>query len=66
MGFNMEKKMKEQDVEFLEYLDARIAQRQRELTDVPKFSSHYGRLEFLLKELKAVRAKFSAIDKRSA
>jgi len=58
--------MTEQDVEFLEYLDARIAQRQREIDDVPKFSSHYARLELLLKELKAVRAKFNAIGKRNA
>lgn len=58
--------MTEQDLEFLEYLNARIAQRQREIEDAPKFSSHYDRLELLLKELKAVRAKFSAIEKRGA
>ncbi len=58
--------MRETEAAFLEFLDARIAQRQREVDDVPKFSSHYERLDMLLKELKIIRAKFHAIQKNAA
>jgi len=58
--------MTDNEAAFLEFLDARIAQRQREIEDVPKFSSHYERLDMLLKELKAIRSKFNVILKSAA
>jgi len=49
---------------FLDFLNQRLAKRQRELESVVKFSSHYGQVESLVAELKAVRARFLTCMRR--
>lgn len=43
---------------YLDFLNQRLAKRQRELDSAVKFSSHYAQVESIILELKAVRTKF--------
>jgi len=43
---------------FLDFLNQRLAKRQRELDAAVKFSSHFSQVESIILELKAVRAKY--------
>lgn len=49
---------------FLDFLNQRLAKRQRELEGTVKFSSHYGQVEAMVVELKAIRARFLACMRR--
>lgn len=49
---------------FLDFLSQRLAKRQSELEQAVKFSSHYGQVELVVVELKAVRAKFVSLMRR--
>ncbi len=49
---------------FLDFVSQRLAKRQRELDEAVKFSSHYGQVESIVQELKAVRAKFVTLMRR--
>ena len=49
---------------FLDFVNQRLARRQRDLDEAVKFSSHYVQLESIIMELKAVRAKFTALMRR--
>ena len=49
---------------FLEYLNQRLAKRQRELEGAVKFSSHFTQLEVMVLELKSIRTKFLSAMRR--
>ena len=49
---------------FLDYLNQRLAKRQRELEGCVKFSSHYQQVESMVLELKSIRGKFQAAMRR--
>ena len=49
---------------FLDYVNQRLAKRQRDLDEAIKFSSHYTQMESIVMELKAVRAKFVTLMRR--
>lgn len=49
---------------FLEFVNQRLAKRQRELETAVKFSSHASQVESIIVELKAVRAKFVTLMRR--
>ena len=49
---------------FLEFVNQRLAKRQRELEAAVKFSSHYAQVESIVLELKAVRTKFMTLMRR--
>lgn len=49
---------------FLEYINQRLAKRQRELEYAVKFSSHFNQVESILAELKSVRSKFLSAMRR--
>lgn len=49
---------------FLEFVNQRLAKRQRELESAVKFSSHFSQVESIITELKAVRAKFMTLMRR--
>ncbi len=43
---------------FLDFINQRLAKRQRELDEAVKFSSHFTQVESIILELKAIRAKY--------
>lgn len=43
---------------FLDFINQRLAKRQRELDEAVKFSSHFTQVESIIQELKAIRAKY--------
>ncbi len=49
---------------FLEFVNQRLAKRQRELEAAVKFSSHYAQVETVVQELKAIRAKYLTLMRR--
>ena len=49
---------------FLDFVNQRLAKRQRELDAAVKFSSHYAQVESIVMELKAVRTKFTTLMRR--
>jgi hypothetical protein len=49
---------------FLDFLNQRLAKRQRELESAVKFSSHFLQLEAMVMELKTVRGKYLAAMRR--
>lgn len=49
---------------FLEFINQRLAKRQRELEAAVKFSSHYAQVETVVLELKAIRAKYLTLMRR--
>ncbi len=49
---------------FLDFVNQRLAKRQRELDAAVKFSSHHAQVESILAELRAVRAKFVTLMRR--
>ena len=49
---------------FLEFVNQRLAKRQRELDGAVKFSSHYAQVEAIVLELKTVRTKFTTLMRR--
>ena len=49
---------------FLDFVNQRLAKRQRELDTAVKFSSHYSQVETIVVELKAVRSKFVTLMRR--
>ncbi|HML61819.1 hypothetical protein [Solidesulfovibrio sp.] len=49
---------------FLDFVNQRLAKRQRELDGAVKFSSHYGQVETIVMELKAIRTKFVTLMRR--
>lgn len=49
---------------FLDFVNQRLAKRQRELDAAVKFSSHYSQVESIVVELKAVRSKFVTLMRR--
>ncbi len=49
---------------FLDFVNQRLAKRQRELEGAVKFSSHYSQVESIVTELRAVRAKFVTLMRR--
>jgi len=49
---------------FLEFVNQRLAKRQRELEDAVKFSSHYVQVESIVLELKTLRTKFVTYMRR--
>ena len=69
--FRMEQGL-EQDLEnkdsgpqaFLDFVNQRLAKRQRELDGAVKFSSHYGQVEAVVMELRAIRTKFVTLMRR--
>ena len=49
---------------FLDFVNQRLAKRQRELDEAVKFSSHYAQVESIILELKTVRSKFVTFMRR--
>lgn len=49
---------------FLDYINQRLAKRQRELESAVKFSSHFAHLEAMVLELKSIRSKFLSAMRR--
>ncbi len=49
---------------FLDFVNQRLAKRQRELDAAIKFSSHAAQVESIVMELKAVRTKFMTLMRR--
>ncbi|KHK01810.1 hypothetical protein NY78_2629 [Desulfovibrio sp. TomC] len=49
---------------FLDFVNQRLAKRQRELDGAVRFSSHYAQVESILLELKTVRTKFVTLMRR--
>jgi hypothetical protein len=49
---------------FLEYINQRLAKRQRELETAVKFSSHFAQLDSIIAELKSVRNKYLSAMRR--
>lgn len=49
---------------FLDYINQRLAKRQRELEGAVKFSSHFTQLESMVVELKSIRNKFLSAMRR--
>lgn len=49
---------------FLDFVNQRLAKRQRELDGAVKFSSHYVQVETVVMELKAIRTKFVTVMRR--
>ena len=49
---------------FLDFLNQRLAKRQRELESTVKFSSHYIQVESIVSELKILRARFLTCMRR--
>ncbi|MGD9609491.1 MAG: hypothetical protein AB7U59_08790 [Desulfovibrionaceae bacterium] len=49
---------------FLDFLNQRLAKRQRELEGMVKFSSHYGQVESIVAEIKAIRSRFLTCMRR--
>lgn len=49
---------------YLDFVNQRLAKRQRELDEAVKFSSHYNQVESIILELKAVRTKFVTLMRR--
>jgi hypothetical protein len=49
---------------FLEFLNQRLAKRQRELESSVKFSSHFQQVESVVAELKSIRGKYLAAMRR--